>query len=132
MSRGQTFSDHCSGGNEPAGFLTTVDHRVFLIDGELMFATDPSDVRETSWWACPDGSPWPAGQRLTQEICTTLGSFRDDELEAFLAEPENVKIQHRWPVRPVLYKARDLGRAFACSGIWPEAVMGPASKPPAM
>jgi hypothetical protein len=101
------------GGNEPAGCLTTVDHRVFLIDGELMFAGNPSDVRKTCWWTRPDGSPWPAGQRLTHEICAAVGSLQDDELESFLQEPKELKIELSWPIRPLLYRARDCARAFA-------------------
>lgn len=101
------------GGNEPAGCLTTVDHRVFLIDGEQMFSAKPSDVRETHWWKRPDGSHWPAGQQLTREICATVGSLQDDELEAFLEKPKGVRIKSLWPIRGLLYKARDYGRAFA-------------------
>lgn len=104
------------GGNEPAGCLTTVDHKVFLIDGELMFATKPSDVRETSWWERRDGSPWPAGQRLTRKICAAIGSFEDDELESFLEKPHGITIKQNWPIRPLLYCARDYGLVFARLG----------------
>ena len=104
------------GGNEPAGCLTTVDHRVFLIDGEQMFATKPSDVRETSWWKRSDGSPWPTGQRLTREICAAVGSFEDDELESFLERPQGIRIKLIWPIRPLLYSARNYGLTFARSG----------------
>lgn len=43
------------GGNEPADVLTTVWHEVYLIDGEQMFATSPSDIRETCWWEVKGG-----------------------------------------------------------------------------
>lgn len=101
------------GGNEPAGYLTTVDHRVFLIDGELMFAAEPSDVRETRWWKRPDGSPWPSGQRLTHEICEAVESLQDDELEAILDKPKGLTIELLWPIRPLLHSARVCGRVFA-------------------
>ena len=101
------------GGTECAGYLTTTDHRVFLIDGELMFLTWPSDVRETYWWNRSDGSPWSAGQQLTRDVCATVGSFEDDELEAILELPEDLEIELNWPLRPLLYCARDYGWAFA-------------------
>jgi hypothetical protein len=101
------------GGAEPAGCLTTTDHRVFLIDGELMFANKPSDVRRTGWWERLDGSAWLAGQQLTYDICAAVGSFSDDELESLLEMPRELTIGLRWPIRPLLYRARNCGRAFA-------------------
>jgi hypothetical protein len=101
------------GGTEPAGWLTTVDHQVFLIDGELMFAENPSDVRQTGWWMRSDGSPSLAGQRLTCDICATIGSLGNDDLEHFLDKPAGLKIRVQWPIRPLLYRARDYARAFS-------------------
>jgi hypothetical protein len=101
------------GGFEPAGCLTTIDHEVYLIDGELMFASGPCDIRKTLWWSRRDGSPWLTGQRLTRQICAAIGSFRDDELETFLDRPKKLSIQFGWPIRELLYQARDYGRAFS-------------------
>ncbi len=101
------------GGYEPAGCLTTTDHQVFLIDGELMFASSPCDMRKTTWWTRPDGSPWLTGQQLTRQICAAIGSFRDDELETFLDRPRKLPVQFGWQIRELLYQARDYGRVFA-------------------
>jgi hypothetical protein len=101
------------GGIEPAGYLVTVDHKVFLIDGELMFADPPSDVRSTSWWTSPNGSPSLAGERLIRQVCKAIGSFQDEDLERFLESPAELKIELGRPIRPLLYKARDYARTFA-------------------
>lgn len=106
------------GGTEPAGCLATVDHQVFLIDGELMFADNPSDVRETYWWKRPDGSPWLAGQRLTREVCAAIGSLQTEELEHFLEKPAELRIRLQWPIRPLLYRVREYAHAFARRGLF--------------
>jgi hypothetical protein len=110
------------GGVEPAGCLTTLDHQVFLIDGELMFAGEPSDVRKTSWWKRRDGSPWPNGQRLTHSICAVVGSFEDYQLQSFLEKPAELKIELSWQICPLLYNARDYARAFSRSEKWREGL----------
>lgn len=95
------------GGNEPADALTTVGHEVYLIDGEQMFLTSPSDVRESCWWGM-DG-----GKELTRSICQKIGSFSDKELENMLEKPSGIKIKEICDIRSKLYEARDYARDFA-------------------
>jgi hypothetical protein len=94
------------GGNEPAGCLTTVDHRVFMIDGEQMFSTEPDNPMETEWW---NGSN---GQSLTYDVCRTVGSFADADLEVFLRRPQKLALQIKWPIKRLLYLARSRARSF--------------------
>jgi hypothetical protein len=101
------------GGNEPAGWLVTIDHQAILIDGELMFSSEPSDVRETSWWQRPDGSPSRAGRRLTREVCKAVGSLTDADLTASFEIPEGIVVQHLWDLRPLVFKARDYARIYS-------------------
>lgn len=101
------------GGNEPAGWLVTTNHQTMLIDGELMFSTEPSDVRETNWWHRPDGSPSRAGRRLTRKVCKSVGSLKDADLTASLEIAEGITVQHLWDLRPLVFKARDYARIYA-------------------
>lgn len=95
------------GGNEPAGFLTTTDHQVFLIDGELMFSTCPSDVGVTDWWSMP------TGPQFTRDVCAAIGSFSNEELEVMLKLPQGLQITCNWDLRDLLYQARDYGKQVA-------------------
>jgi hypothetical protein len=101
------------GGNEPAGCLVTDAHQAILIDGELMFSSTPSDVRETSWWQRPDGAPSPAGQRLTLEACKAVGSLEDKDLDASLEIPEGIEVRQLWDLRSLVFKARDSARVWS-------------------
>lgn len=98
------------GGNEPAGHLITTDHRVVMIDGELMFSSEPSDPRETSWWLREDESPSELGQQLTQEACHAVGSLSDKHLDACLEISDKIQVTFLWDIRNLLFKARDHAR----------------------
>ena len=95
------------GGNEPADFLLTDEHDVYLIDGEQMFATRPCDVRETTWWES-DG-----GKRITRDICKTIGAFSDADLQHFLKVPAGIRIKRLWNIRDKVFGARDYAKEFA-------------------
>lgn len=107
------------GGNEPAGYLITIDHQVVMIDGEQMFSTSPSDVRETNWWQLRDGSPSRAGQRLTKEACAAVAALSDADLQVCLEIPKGIEIRFLWNIRKLLFEARDYARAFAALHRWP-------------
>jgi hypothetical protein len=95
------------GGNEPADYLITADHAAFLIDGEQMFSTGPSDVRETTWWRST------SGKHLTKEICKTIGNLSDADLRACLKIPAGIRIKRLWDIRKKVFDARDYAKDFA-------------------
>jgi hypothetical protein len=101
------------GGNEPAGWLVTIDHIAVLIDGELMFSAEPSDPRETSWWQRPDGSPSRVGQKFTLEVCKAVGSLTDSDLIASLEIPEGFSVCQQWDIRSLVFKSRNCARIYS-------------------
>ncbi|MCF6316748.1 MAG: hypothetical protein L3J30_10780 [Marinosulfonomonas sp.] len=94
------------GGNEPADVLTTVGHEVYLIDGEQMFSTSPSDVRNSCWWEMG------GGEELIRDICRKIGQFSDRELDSMLEKPSGISINETWDIRSKLYEARNYARDF--------------------
>ncbi len=94
------------GGNEPADVLTTRDHQVFLIDGEQMFSTGPSDISEICWYETPQGLC------LIREVCGAVGALNDIALKEILRKPEIPGFDTDWisKVAERLFAARDHAR----------------------
>lgn len=101
------------GGNEPSGWLLTVDHAVVLIDGDQMFASGPTDPTKTSWWSRDNGSASPSGRQLTYQVCAAIGALTDEHLKEALTIPAGIKVKALWDIRKHVFAARDHARAFA-------------------
>ena len=100
------------GGNEPPGRLFTTAHEFVIIDSELMFASQPSDLSGTMWWNNPDGTPSPNGRQLALEVCREVAGLSEGALEQFLQIPEGVTFEQPWPIRPLLKASYESAKHF--------------------
>ena len=83
-----------------------LDHEMVIIDSELMFSTDPSDVRETNWWTKADGSPSCKGMKLTRQVCLAIGELSDKNLSDCLVVPNGIELLISWDIREIIFQGR--------------------------
>ncbi len=72
------FAANLFGANEPSGRLITRDHRLVIIDSELMFSTGPWNIFDTHW------ARTRSGYEMATAICRDLAALTTADLDAAL------------------------------------------------
>jgi hypothetical protein len=100
------------GATEPCGYIFTKSHEIVIIDNELMFAHKPTSPDLSPWFEEVTSDDLDELIGLTSDICERLASLSDRTIESFLSIPDGYVVEKHWPIRPLVYAAREEARRF--------------------
>jgi len=87
------------GANEPSGRLFSRDHKMYVIDNELMFSTKPSNpIVGTDWFE----EEYDATMNLTLDLCERLSKINKRDIQLFTAIPDGYVVNELWSITKLI------------------------------
>lgn len=100
------------GATEPCDYLFTQPHEIVIIDNEPMFATNPTSPYQSPWLEQATSDNLDDLIGLSGDLCERLCRLSDRTIESFLSIPDGYVVDEHWPIRPLVYAAREEARRF--------------------
>jgi len=86
--------------------LFTVDHKFVQIDNELMFASDPINLRDSQWLQ------FPSGCQCAKTVCAKLSELSDEELTGLAQIPVGYVVRRKNDIPRRLLAAKKAAKSY--------------------
>jgi hypothetical protein len=94
--------------NESSDQLFSQSGRIYIIDNEQMFGSNPVDLHNCHWFNENNSF----SLNIALELCRGLSKVSDKDIEIFTSLPKGYQVDELWPVKPLVYSARDYAKNF--------------------